>query len=69
MAKGEWIEVNERTRTYIWAKGSRSWVRYTNVRRIKVSESGNHYLECDQGHIIVAPGWSRIELDIDGWTF
>lgn len=72
MPKGEWVELNppERERRYIYA-GVSSELVYKNVRRIKVSESGNHYIEADgvNGHAIVAPGWRAIELDVDSWTF
>lgn len=84
MAKGEWQDLTppERSRTYVYANGET--VRYTNVKRIKVSESGNHYLEADDAvltsngvdglvldghHAIVAPAWRQIVLNIDGWTF
>lgn len=67
MAKGEWITVNERSRTYHWSGAS---YRYSDVTRVKVSESGTHYIETADGvHAIIAPGWQRIELDIDAWTF
>lgn len=71
MPKGEWIELNapERSRTYVYAGGET--LVYKNVRRVKVTESGNHYIEADgvNGHAIVAPGWRAIELDMDAWTF
>lgn len=67
--KGEWQTISppERSRTYVWAGGDRA--TYSNVSRVKVTESGNHYLDADGVKAIIAPGWQRIELDIDGWTF
>lgn len=69
MAKGEWNDLNpaERSRTYTYAGGE--VLRYENVSRVKVSESGTHYLEHAGGKAIVAPGWRSVELDMDGWTF
>lgn len=70
MAKGEWNDLNpaERARIYTYAGGE--VLRYENVTRVKVSESGTHYLETAAGQkAIVAPGWRSVELDMDGWTF
>lgn len=81
MAKGEWHDINppERSRTYVWlrhgvgghfgayAEMTRTFV---NVTRVKVSESGTHYVETQDGKkAIVAPGWAYIDLDVDEWTF
>ena len=67
--KGEWqtLVAPERTRTYVYANGER--LEYRNVTRVKVSESGNHYLDADGVKAIVAPGWRVVELDMDSWTF
>ncbi len=67
--KGEWqtIEPAERTRTYHYGNGET--IQYRNVSRVKVSESGNHYLEAEGVKAIVAPGWRAVELDMDTWTF
>jgi hypothetical protein len=70
MAKGEWQTLNppERARTYHYAGGESR--RFENVTRVKVSESGNHYLETAQGEkAIIAPQWRAIDLDVDAWTF
>ena len=56
----------ERGRRYVFPDGCDAV--FTNVHRLAVGKSGTHRLECDQGHIIVAPGWRYIELDIDDWT-
>ena len=68
MAKGEWQDIipAERKRTYVYAD---STLDYVNVTRVKVSESGNHYIDADGVKAIVAPGWRAIELDMDAWTF
>lgn len=67
--KGEWQVLNpaERKRTYVYPNGER--LEYANVTRVKVSESGNHYLDADGVKAIVAPGWRAVELDMDDWTF
>ncbi len=70
MTRGEWQTITppERARTYFW--NDREAARYEDVTRVKVSESGNHYIETQSGErAIIAPGWRRIELDIDAWTF
>lgn len=69
MAKGEWETLNppERSRTYQYPNGES--LTYKNVTRVKVSESGNHYLDADGVKAIVAPGWRAVELDMDAWTF
>lgn len=69
MTKGEWQDLNpaERSRTYHYADGAT--LSYKNVTRVKVSESGNHYIEADGVKAIVAPGWRAVELDVDTWTF
>lgn len=70
MARNEWQTLNppERARTYHYANGDSR--RFENVTRIKVSESGNHYLETEAGaKSIVALGWREIELDVEAWTF
>lgn len=69
MKKGEWQDFTppERSRVYYWPNGEAE--KYRDVSRIKVGESGNHYLSHAEGKTIVAPGWLRIELDIDEWTF
>lgn len=41
-------------------------------RTIRVSESGNHYIQDEAGNLIIAaPGWLWIEIDDNakGWTF
>jgi hypothetical protein len=70
MPKGEWHDISpaERVRIYTYAGGE--LLRYESVTRVKVSESGTHYLETASGQkAIVAPGWRSVELDMDAWTF
>lgn len=70
MAKGEWQDLNpaEKGRTYNYAGDEK--LQYTDVTRIKVSESGTHYLETASGQkVIVAPGWRSVDLDMEAWTF
>jgi hypothetical protein len=72
---GKWIELEkpERKRTYIYAPpcdGSpEGKIEFTNVTAIYASESGIHYLECDQGKVIVQFGWVAIILDVEAWTY
>jgi hypothetical protein len=69
-----WTKLNpaEKSRTYIYppayvgAPEGRFTV--TNVTEINVSPSGTHYLECDEGKIIMRCGWMAITLDVDEWT-
>ena len=66
----DWKELNpaEVSRTYSYANGEQ--IRYTDVSRIRVSDSGNHYLETGDGmKHIVAPGWRAIDIDTPAWTF
>lgn len=63
------IELNppERSRTYVFAEKK---LKFIDVRKIQVSESGHHRLETADGKkYIVAPKWLAIELDVDEWTF
>lgn len=62
----EWKEVNERQRTY---KYDTFILTLNDVQRIKVSKSGNHYIECRTGKYIVSPGWRYVQIDVDNWTF
>jgi hypothetical protein len=69
MEKNVWVELSpmERTRTYQY--GENEAYCFANVRRIKVSDSGHHYLETDAGKkYIMAPGWHYLEIDADEWT-
>lgn len=60
-------KVNERKRTYVYEKTK---LTYENVVEVKISESGTHYLNLQDGtKVIVAPKWIAIELDIDEWSF
>jgi hypothetical protein len=63
VAKGEWqvLDLAERSRVYVYPNGEK--LEYANVTRVKVSESGNHYLEASGKKAIVAPGWQEAE-----WT-
>jgi hypothetical protein len=69
-----WTKLNptEKVRTYIYppayvgAPEGRFIV--TNVTEINVSPSGTHYLECDEGKVIMRCGWMAILLDVDEWT-
>lgn len=55
-------EVNEKWRVYVYADSTR--LRYESVKRIAVSESGNHYLTLEGGiNVIVALGWRAIEFE------
>jgi hypothetical protein len=69
MAKGEWETLNppERMRMYWYPNGEK--IEFRDVSRVKVSESGNHYIESAGVKGIVAPGWRAITLDVDAWTF
>ena len=71
---GKWMELKkaERKRTYVYPPsyvGAEAKITFTNVTAIHVSESGTHYLECDQGRCIARCGWMAIILDVDEWTY
>lgn len=70
MAVGEWVPLTkpERSRTYHFPGGE--CLTFEDVRAIKVSESGTHYLECGDGSKgIVKSSWLVIVLEADAWTF
>ena len=55
-------EVKEKSRTYLFDTGQS--VRYEDVQRIAVSDSGNHYLTLGDGRkVIVACRWVAIEFE------
>jgi hypothetical protein len=67
--RGEWIELNppEKKRTYLYPNKEK--IEYKGVTKLKVSSSGNHYIETAGGvKAIVAPGWRAILLEMDKWT-
>ena len=64
----DWKEVQERSRTYHFP-GSHV-VKFTDVIRVEVRESGKHRIEtANGGKAFVAPGWFLLEIDTDEWTF
>ncbi len=70
MAAHDWVTFDppEALRAYHYS--SDDVLSIPNVTRMKISESGNHYVETQDGHkFIVAPGWRYIHLVIDKWTF
>lgn len=68
-AKFEWRDINppEEVRSYLYPGGES--INLHNVTRVKISRSGNHYVESDNGKHIIAPGWRAIVLKMDKWTF
>lgn len=67
--RGEWVTFDppEKKRVYIYPNKEK--LEYKDVTKLKVSSSGNHYLETAGGaHVIVAPGWRAIHLEIGKWT-
>lgn len=72
---GKWMKLDppERKRTYIfppaYAGAPEGKLEVTNVTALYVSESGTHYLECDQGKVIARCGWTGIMIDVDEWTY
>jgi hypothetical protein len=71
----KWMKIDpvERKRTYVYPPaytGSpEGKFELTNISALYVSESGTHYLECDQGKVIARCGWMGIILDVDMWTY
>lgn len=66
----EFIELQpaEKSREYHFCDGSQ--VRFDDVRRIAVSDSGTHRIETGDGlKHIVPPRWIKITIDVAGWTF
>lgn len=74
VARGVWHEVKERRRIYYWSASD--FLEISEVTKIKVSSSGTHYVTCKDcsntaniRHIIVAPGWRYVKLEMEDWTF
>jgi hypothetical protein len=69
-----WTKINpvEKSRTYVYppayAGAPEGRFTVTNVTEINVSQSGTHYLECDEGKVIMRSGWMSILLNVDEWT-
>lgn len=66
------LSAPERSRTYVFAIKGGGFVNVNlmNVVAVCVRPSGTHRLETANGRKhIVPPGWLRIELDVDEWTF
>lgn len=70
--RGIWHQVKERRRIYFYGPGD--FLDLTDVTAIKISKSGTHYVTCKDvktlanvRHVIVAPGWRFIGLDIEDW--
>lgn len=64
---GDWKEVNEQARTYVFASGE---VRIEGVARVCVRASGTHRIETNDGTKYIVPsGWLAIRLEVDKWTF
>lgn len=81
MAIGEWQELNPPEKYRYYIKNGSVVLEFQNVKRIKVSQSGNHYLEFEPDEMvqgtdvmvskaIVHPdAWDTILLDVESWTF
>jgi hypothetical protein len=67
MEKEKWHTTPcELSRTYVYPDHSIVFIR--NLNKLKVSDSGTHYLEYDGTHkAIVAPGWTHILIEADEW--
>lgn len=57
----------EEVRSYLYPGGES--INLHNVTRVRVSSSGNHYVESKNGHHIIAPGWRAIHLQVAEWQF
>ena len=67
MRKINWVEVDEKSRTYHFPSES---FTFKNVWRIEVRESGKHRLETRDGRkAFVNTGWTVLEIDTEKWTF
>ena len=68
--KNEWISLEpaEAKRKYIFGNNPEAILEFNNVTALYVSDSGTHYLECDEGKVIVSDGWLAVVLDVDEWT-
>lgn len=64
----DWTEIKgERSRTYHFPSGDVA--TFTNVVKIRVSESGGHRLEMGDGKkAYVIPSWLWIDIDAEGWS-
>jgi hypothetical protein len=64
----KWQEVAEKSRTYIFRGGNE--IRFTDVTRIEVRDSGKHRIECKDGRkAFVNSCWLWLEIVADAWTF
>lgn len=63
----DWVEVNERTRSYLYQGNGR--ITFTDVVRIEIRKSGTHRIETAAGiKSFIAPGWLAIQIDTDEWA-
>lgn len=64
------IITGERSRTYDYIQDGETYsCNVNNVVRLRVSESGTHYLDTAKGYKhIMAPGWKTIFIDADNWS-
>lgn len=61
------IQPPEKERTYKFPSGDS--ISFFCVSAIKVSDSGNHRLETEDGlKHIVSSGWLSISIEVDKWT-
>lgn len=62
--KGVWYDVTEKWRTYDFGNGD--MLKITNVTRLLVSETGNHYVRTSEGRqYIVTPTWYWLSFEAD----
>lgn len=58
----------ERSRTYVYPDGARTTI--VDVTHVAAPKGRSHRLiTADRRKHIIAPGWLRIEIDTDEWTF
>lgn len=68
MTKPVFIEVNEKSRTYVFKGGGTLTIK--NVLSINVSKSGTHRINTiTEEKYIVPPYWLYIKFEADDWTF
>ncbi len=64
-----WVELNppERSRTYYFGNGDE--IKFENVKRIEIRDSGKHRIETVAGaKAFVTTGWLCLMIDTDEWT-
>lgn len=66
---GEWVTLTHPERVRQYYKNGEMIAAFYNVTRVKISASGNHYIDGDWKGILRPDSWDVIYIDTDEWTF